>query len=99
MLQEIQSSGNPAVQTLPGMISEMKRILAQDLDINVKLEEITDDISLLEDGLALDSVVIVELINLLEDRYAFQFTDEDMRPGLFESLSTLAKFVADKTAQ
>ncbi len=88
----------PQAEALPGMIGDLKRILAQDLDINIKLEEITDDVSLLEEGLALDSVVIVELINLLEDRYDFQFSDEDMRPALFESLNTLAKFVAAKTA-
>ncbi|MCP4655134.1 MAG: acyl carrier protein [bacterium] len=98
MLQESQQPGKPTAEALPGVIGELKRILAQDLDINLKLEEITDDVSLLEEGLALDSVVIVELINVLEDRYDFQFTDEDMRPALFENLSTLAKLVVAKTA-
>ncbi len=76
----------------------IKGLIATDLDVNIKLEEIGDEVSLLEKGLALDSVVIVELINLLEERFNFHFSDEDMNPELFESLTALADFVARKTS-
>ena len=85
------SSGEAIKQTIKGLI-------ANDLDVNVTLEEIGDEVSLLEKGLALDSVVIVELINLLEERFDFHFSDEDMKPELFESLTALADFVAAKTS-
>ena len=76
----------------------IKGLIATDLDVNIELEEIGDDVSLLDKGLALDSVVIVELINLLEERFDFHFSDEDMNTELFESLSALADFVARKTS-
>ncbi len=76
----------------------IKGLIATDLDVNISLEEIGDDVSLLDKGLALDSVVIVELINLLEERFDFHFNDEDMSPELFESLTALAELVARKTS-
>ncbi len=74
----------------------IKTLIAEDLDVNVGIDEIDDHVSLLEKGLALDSVVIVELINLLEDRFGFHFDDEDMKPDLFASVTTLAEFVTAK---
>lgn len=85
-------------KSLAETITAIKNVIASDLDVNIELEEIGDDVSLLENGLALDSVVIVELISLLEKNFDFHFSDEDMKPALFESLTTLAQFVADKTA-
>ncbi len=76
----------------------IKELIARDLDVNIELEDIGDEISLLDKGLALDSVVIVELIALLENRFGFHFDDEDMNPDLFESLSALSEFVAKKIA-
>ncbi len=90
-LQSASPNGEAIKQTIKGLI-------AKDLDVNIELEEIGDEVSLLDKGLALDSVVIVELINLLEERFDFHFDDEDMNPALFESLSALAEFVAKKTS-
>ena len=89
--QSASLNGEAIKQTIKGLI-------ASDLDVNIELEEIGDDVSLLDKGLALDSVVIVELINLLEERFNFHFDDEDMNPALFESLTALADFVARKTS-
>lgn len=33
-----------------------------------------------------------------QERFDFQFTDEDMRPGLFENLTTLVELVAARAA-
>lgn len=85
-------------KSLAETTTAIKNIIASDLDVNIELEEISDDISLLESGLALDSVVIVELISLMEQRFGFHFSDEDMKPALFENLTTLSQFVAGKTA-
>ncbi len=79
-----------------GIKQTIKGLIATDLDVNIELEDIGDDASLLEKGLALDSVVIVELINLLEERFDFHFDDEDMNPEMFESLTALSEFVAGK---
>jgi len=95
-MSQTESAGHG--KSLAETITAIKDIIASDLDVNIELEEIGDGVSLLESGLALDSVVIVELISLLEQRFDFHFSDEDMKPALFESLTTLAQFVAEKTA-
>lgn len=91
---EPAGDGHSVAQTT----TAIKNIIASDLDVNIEFEEIGDNVSLLESGLALDSVVIVELISLLEQRFDFHFSDEDMKPALFENLRTLAQFVVEKTA-
>lgn len=76
------------------IVAEVKTILVEDLGLNLEAGEIGDHTSLLEDGLALDSVVIAELIASLEERFAFQFDDENLRAELFEDLTRLAELIA-----
>jgi acyl carrier protein len=72
----------------------VKRFLVQ----NRYLEEhnqIDPKISLLENGL-IDSVAIVNLINMLEEAYRIQIEDDDMMPENFDSLERIEAFVKDK---
>jgi acyl carrier protein len=75
------------------IVHRIKRILVEDLQLNVVPAEIPDDYSLLESGLALDSIVIAELIVQIEDRFGVQFDDRTPEMGLFDNLSVLAAFV------
>ncbi len=76
------------------IVSQTKKIIAEDLDVNLKLDEIGEEDSLFEDGLGLDSIAIVELITLLEERFGFQFSDENLTKEMFSSISTLSDFIA-----
>ncbi len=76
------------------IIQQIKHILVEEIQLNVNLEEIPDDYSLLEGGLALDSIVIAELIARIEDRFGLQFDDRVLNAELFNNLSLLAGFVA-----
>jgi acyl carrier protein len=75
---------------------QIKYILVEDMQIKVALEEIPDDYSLLESGLALDSIVIAELIARIEDRFGLQFDNRILNAGLLNNLSLLADFVAQE---
>lgn len=83
------------------IIQEIKQILVKDMQLNVVPEEIPDNYSLLESGLALDSILIAELITRIEDRFGLQFDDDVLNAELFNNLSLLAGFVAQRqrTAQ
>jgi acyl carrier protein len=72
------------------VLNELKRIIAEDLDVNLKFDEIDDKVPLLSGGLHLDSIVIVELISLIEDRFGFEFDDSDLNLESFRNLTTLA---------
>lgn len=76
------------------VVQQIKQILADGLQVNVVPNEIPDDYSLLEDGLALDSILIAELIALIENRFGLQFDDRELAVELFDNLSVLAAFVA-----
>jgi acyl carrier protein len=83
------------------IIQEIKHILVQDMKLNVVPEEIPDNYSLLESGLALDSILIAELITRIEDRFGLHFDDDVLNAKLFNNFSLLAGFVAQRqrTAQ
>ncbi|HET8889837.1 MAG TPA: acyl carrier protein [Candidatus Angelobacter sp.] len=78
------------------IIQQIKHILVEDMQLNVVLDEIPDNYSLLEGGLGLDSILIAELIARIEDRFGLQFDDRVMEADLFNNLTLLAGFVAQE---
>jgi acyl carrier protein len=78
------------------IIQQIRHILVEEMHVNVICEEIPDDYSLLESGLALDSILIAELIARIEDRFGLQFDDSVLKAELFNNLSLLAGFVAQE---
>lgn len=78
------------------VIDKLKYIIANQLDVNIKLEEIDDNDSLFEDGIGLDSVVIVEFITLIEETFGFQFSEDHLNMDLFQNLRTLADAISTK---
>jgi acyl carrier protein len=80
-----------------GVIQELKRMLVDDLQVRLVPDQIPDDCSLMEDGLALDSILIAELIAKIEDRFGLQFDDRVLEPDLFNNLSMLAGFVLSES--
>lgn len=83
-----------AVAGTADMVRQIKQMLVTDLQLNVVPDEIPDDYSLLEGGLALDSILIAELIAQLERRFGLEFDERVLEPDLFNNLSALAEFVA-----
>lgn len=80
------------------VVQQLKDILVQELVLGVTLDEIPDDCSLLEDGLALDSIVVEEFIVRIEDHFGVRFDDGVLNPELLSNLSMLGAFVAREKA-
>lgn len=78
---------------------QLRTIIAGKLDANIKREEITLDVPLLEDGLGLDSIMVVALITLIEETFHFEFADDELDLGMMANLRTLGAFVAARQAQ
>jgi acyl carrier protein len=78
------------------IIQQIKHILVEEMQVHIVVDQITDDYSLLEGGLALDSIVIAELIARIEDRFGIQFDDRVLNAELFNNLSLFANFVAEE---
>lgn len=81
------------------IITRLKHIIANDLDINADIETIREDVSLLEGGIGLDSVAVMEFICIVEEKFGFEFSDEELSMEPFQSLTILSQFVANKTEQ
>lgn len=82
----------------PDVVQQIKQLLVTDLQLRVTPEQIPDDYSLMEGGLALDSILIAELIALIEVRFGLQFDERILDGHLFTNLSVLAGFVAREYA-
>jgi acyl carrier protein len=80
------------------IVTELKRIIAEDLDVNMRFDEIDETVPLLGEGLALDSVVVVELISLVENRFGFEFEDSELNVESFRNLTALAGVIERRRA-
>ncbi len=78
------------------ILEQLKTIIADQLDANIKRAEITPEVSLLEDGLGLDSIMLVELVSLVEENFGFQFEEDELDLNILSNLQTLANFIASK---
>jgi acyl carrier protein len=76
------------------IIEQLKHLIIEQLNPNLTPEELDADASILEGGLGLDSIMVVALINLLEERFAFTFAEDELSMDTFANLRTLANFIA-----
>lgn len=75
---------------------KLKSIIANELDVNADIHTIRDDVTLLEGGIGLDSVAIMEFISIIEEQFDFQFSDDELNMEPFQNLTSLSEFVAHK---
>lgn len=81
------------------IIARLKRIIVEELDVRIAAAEVTADVPLLEGGLALDSIVLYELITLIEQRFDFEFGDDHLNTEQFANLTVLARYIHAVTAR
>jgi acyl carrier protein len=78
------------------VVTELARLIVEELDLPLAAAEINPDASLFEGGLGIDSIAIVELIAVAEEHFDLKFEDEDLVVCSFSSLRTFAKMIAAK---
>jgi acyl carrier protein len=81
------------------VLETVKRIVVEDLDVNLTYEELDETVPLFEDGLALDSVVLVELISFIEKRFNIVLHDDVLSMDTFQSLQSVARVVREQLEQ
>lgn len=73
-------------------------LLAERLELGVSADEIADECALLEGGLELDSIVLVEFMSMVEEHFGFVFDDDDLEISLFANPKALAEYIASVQA-
>lgn len=76
------------------VLERVKRIVVEDLDVNLRYEDLDTTIPLFEEGLGLDSVILVELISFIEKRFGIELQDEAFKTETFKNLESVARTIA-----
>jgi acyl carrier protein len=78
------------------IVSDLKRILTQDLFVAIPESEIRLNDSLADD-LGIDSVGFVELVTLVEEKYGIEIDSRDANSESLRTLDALSGFILSKT--
>jgi acyl carrier protein len=81
------------------VLEQIKRIVVEDLDVNLTYEDLDETVPLFEEGLALDSVILVELISFIEKRFDIELGDEALNTETFKNLQSIARVIREQLAE
>lgn len=75
---------------------ELKAKIIEALNLeDISIDDINDNDPLFGDGLGLDSIDALELIVLLDKVYGIRLADPKQGKAIFESVETMAKYIAE----
>ena len=75
---------------------ELKSKIIELLNLeDIAIEDINDNDPLFGDGLGLDSIDALELIVLLDKEYGIRLADPKQGKAIFESIETMAAYIAE----
>lgn len=80
------------------VVEQIKKIVVEDLDVNLTYDDLDETVPLFEEGLGLDSVVLVELISFIEKRFNIQLQDDVLNTEAFRNLQSIARVIGDQLA-
>ena len=80
-------------------LEKLRRLVAEQLDINRRLDEIDADVPILGGGLNLDSLALVGLVSLTEQCFEIEFGEDELNMDSFASLRSLAKVIVKLRAK
>jgi acyl carrier protein len=78
------------------VFENVKRIFLEDLDLNLVESDLDETVPLFEGGLALDSVVAVELIGFVEKRFGIELSEEVLRMDSFKDLRSVVQLIQEQ---
>ena len=76
------------------ILTTLKEILINNLNISLNPEEIDENESLFEGGFELDSVDMLEIVAGVDEKYNIALTDKDSE--YFENLDKLSSYIESK---
>ena len=83
-------------ENLSSIKATLKKIIVKDLEVDLDEQQINEDVSLYDDGLGLDSIVIVNFIVLIEKEFDIRFSETEISAKIFGNIRSLADFIHGK---
>ncbi len=81
------------------VLERVKRIVVEDLDVNLGYDDLDETVPLFEEGLGLDSVIVVELISFIEKRFDIELGDDALNMETFKDLRSIARVIREQLAR
>jgi acyl carrier protein len=79
--------------------ARIKRIIVEKLELGTKTKQLTSETPLIDGGLNMDSINVLELISLIEEEFGIVVRDEDMNIELLGNIGSLAAYVRTQMQQ
>ncbi|MCY3665300.1 MAG: phosphopantetheine-binding protein [Gemmatimonadetes bacterium] len=76
--------------------AQIKCLIVAALELDVNPAEIPDDETLFGGGMDLDSMATLEVVATIEEAFDITVEDDELTSELFDSVETLAEYVAGK---
>jgi acyl carrier protein len=73
----------------------IRRFIAESLLYGSDASDLSDDASFLQEGIV-DSTGVIELVLFVEETFGFEIEDDDIMPANFDSISSLATYIAQR---
>ena len=77
---------------------KLKRILADTLQLGAKADALTPASRLMGEIPEFDSMAVVTVLTMIEEEFGVAVGDDEVSADTFETVGSLARFVAEKTA-
>lgn len=75
---------------------KIKEIVVELLELDIDPEEIDSDELLIEGGINIDSLALIQIIDNIEEIFNIECDEEEIGGEIFTSIKTLALFVENK---
>ncbi len=79
--------------------ARIKKIIVENLELVVKTKQVTYETPLIDGGLNMDSINVLELISLIEEEFGITVRDEDMSVELLGTIASLAAYVRGRMGE
>lgn len=79
-------------------LDRLRRILRDTLQLGARADRLTEDTRLLGGIPEFDSMAVVSVVNQIEAEYGISVDDDELSAEVFETVGSLIRFVAQKTA-
>ena len=76
--------------------AQIKCLIVAALGLDIDPVEIPDDEVLFGGGMDLDSMATLEIVSAIEEAFGIMVEDDELTAELFDSVETLAEYVATK---
>jgi acyl carrier protein len=80
------------------VMDTIKGMVAERLGVSLAAEEIDEMAPILDEGVGLDSIRLLELIVDIEKRFAIELSDDKLTMDTFQNLQSLARVIRERLA-